>query len=66
MPPVNETVDGEIRLPFKVYERLGGLKGIINEAGETALAPLGEAEKARLFGRSRRRGRRKRKEPEAD
>jgi len=43
-----ESVDGEIRLPLKVYESLGGLKGIINEAGETALVALGEAEKARL------------------
>ena len=32
----------------KVYENLGGLKGIVDEAGETALASLGEAEKARL------------------
>jgi hypothetical protein len=43
-----ETVGGEIRLPVKAYESLGGLKGIVNEAGETALASLGEAEKARL------------------
>src|ERR1019366_5187454 len=43
-----ETVGGEIRLPLKVYESLGGLKGIVNEAGETALASLGDAEKARL------------------
>ena len=43
-----EAVGGEIRLPLKVYESLGGLKGIVNEAGETALASLGEAEKARL------------------
>ena len=43
-----ESVGGEIRLPLKVYEGLGGLKGIVNEAGETALASLGEAEKARL------------------
>jgi eukaryotic-like serine/threonine-protein kinase len=43
-----ESVGGEIRLLLKVYEGLGGLKGIVNEAGETALASLGEAEKARL------------------
>jgi tetratricopeptide (TPR) repeat protein len=43
-----ETVGDEIRLPLKIYEGLGGLKGIVNEAGETALASLGEAEKARL------------------
>src|ERR1019366_9079364 len=43
-----ETVGGETRLPLKVYESLGGLKGIVNEAGETALASLGDAEKARL------------------
>jgi hypothetical protein len=43
-----ETVGAEIRLPVKAYESLGGLKGIVNEAGETALASLGEAEKARL------------------
>jgi hypothetical protein len=43
-----ETVGGEIRLRLQVYENLGGLKGIVDEAGETALASLGEAEKARL------------------
>jgi hypothetical protein len=43
-----ESVGGETRLPLKVYESLGGLEGIVNEAGETALASLGEAEKARL------------------
>ena len=43
-----ETVGGKTCLPIKVYESLGGLKGIVNEAGETALASLGEAEKARL------------------
>jgi WD40 repeat protein/tetratricopeptide (TPR) repeat protein len=43
-----EISDGEIRLPLKVYERLGGLKGIVEEAGETALAALGEEEAARL------------------
>jgi len=43
-----EIVGGEIRLPLKVYEQLGGLKGIVNEAGETALAHLGETEKTWL------------------
>ena len=43
-----KSVDGEIRLPLKVYESVGGLKGIVNEAGETALAALGETEKAKL------------------
>ena len=43
-----EKVGDETRLPLKVYESLGGLKGIVNEAGETALASLGEAEKVRL------------------
>ena len=41
-------VGDETRLPLKVYDSLGGLKGIVDEAGETALAALGEAEKARL------------------
>lgn len=39
---------GEIRLSLKTYEGLGGLKGIINEAGEKALASVGEAEEAQL------------------
>jgi formylglycine-generating enzyme required for sulfatase activity len=43
-----ESVGDETRLPLKVYEGLGGLKGIVEEAGETALASLGEAEKTRL------------------
>lgn len=43
-----ETVGGEVRLTLKVYEALGGLEGIIDEAGEKALGALGEAEKARL------------------
>jgi conflict system STAND superfamily ATPase len=43
-----ERVGDETRLRLKVYESLGGLKGIVNEAGETALASLGEHEKARL------------------
>jgi eukaryotic-like serine/threonine-protein kinase len=43
-----ESFGGEVRLPLRTYERLGGLKGIIDEAGETALASLGETEKTRL------------------
>jgi eukaryotic-like serine/threonine-protein kinase len=43
-----ELVGGETVLPLKVYETLGGLKGIVNEAGEKALASLGGAEKAQL------------------
>jgi hypothetical protein len=43
-----ETVGGQSVLPLKVYESLGGLKGIINEAGERAIASLGETEKDRL------------------
>jgi hypothetical protein len=43
-----ERVGDETRLPLKVYESLGGLKGIVNEAGKTALASLGDGEKARL------------------
>ena len=39
---------GELRLPLAVYEGLGGLKGIIDEAGERAIASVGEAEQARL------------------
>jgi tetratricopeptide (TPR) repeat protein len=42
------SVGDKIVLPLKVYEGVGGLKGIINEAGETALASLGESEKGRL------------------
>jgi eukaryotic-like serine/threonine-protein kinase len=40
--------DDGIILPVKAYESLGGLKGIVNEAGEKAIASLGEAEKAQL------------------
>jgi eukaryotic-like serine/threonine-protein kinase len=43
-----ESVGGEITLPLTAYKTLGGLKGIIDEAGETALACLGEAERAGL------------------
>ena len=35
-------------LPFAAYEKLGGVKGIVEEAGETALASLGETERAKL------------------
>ena len=40
-----ERVGEETRLPLKVYESLGGLRGIVDEA-EAALASLGEAEKS--------------------
>jgi hypothetical protein len=43
-----EQVGGELRLPLAVYEGLGGLKGIIDEAGERAIASVGEQELARL------------------
>lgn len=43
-----EILEGQMVLRFKVYESLGGLKGIVNEAGEKALAPLGETEKDQL------------------
>jgi tetratricopeptide (TPR) repeat protein len=43
-----ESVGDEIRLPLRTYESLGGLRGIIDEAGETALASLADAEKALL------------------
>jgi tetratricopeptide (TPR) repeat protein len=43
-----QQVDGELRLPLAVYQNLGGLKGIIDEAGERAIASVGEAEQARL------------------
>jgi tetratricopeptide (TPR) repeat protein len=41
-------LDGEIVLTLRAYESLGGLEGIVNEAGETALASLSETEKAGL------------------
>ena len=43
-----ETVGGDVVLPLKVYNSLGGLKGIINEAGERALASAGDAAIVRL------------------
>jgi hypothetical protein len=43
-----EQVGGELRLPLAVYQGLGGLKGIIDEAGERAIASVGEQEQARL------------------
>ena len=43
-----ESVGDEIRLPLRTYDSLGGLRGIIDEAGETALASLGDAERALL------------------
>ncbi len=43
-----ETADGDIVLPLKVYDSLGGLKGIVNEAGERALAAAGDTPAAQL------------------
>jgi hypothetical protein len=43
-----QQVGGELRLPLAVYQGLGGLKGIIDEAGERAIASVGEVERARL------------------
>ena len=43
-----ETVGDETRLRFKIYESLGGLRGIIDEAGEMGLASLPESGKACL------------------
>jgi hypothetical protein len=43
-----ETDGAKIRLSLTAYEGSGGLKGIINEAGESALARLGRAEAERL------------------
>jgi tetratricopeptide (TPR) repeat protein len=39
---------GEVVLSFAAYTALGGLKGIVDEAGEKALALLGDAERALL------------------
>jgi tetratricopeptide (TPR) repeat protein len=41
-------VGSDITLPLGVYDSAGGLKGIIDEVGEKALATLGDDEKARL------------------
>ncbi len=43
-----ETRGAETHLPFAAFEKLGGLEGIIEEAGETALAKLGETERGKL------------------
>jgi len=43
-----EEVAGRLRLTLKAYESLGGLNGIVDEAGERAMKSLGGAEKARL------------------
>ena len=53
-----EEVDGRLRLTVKAYESLGGLKGIVDEAGERALKSLGETERARLPALLRRLARR--------
>ncbi len=37
-----------IVLPFAAFDRLGGVKGIVDAAGETALAGLSEAEQSKL------------------
>ncbi len=39
---------GDTVLPVAAFTRLGGLKGIVEEAGETALGKLGDAERAKL------------------
>ncbi len=38
----------DVVLPCSAFEKLGGVKGIIEEAGETALAKLTQAQRARL------------------
>ncbi len=43
-----ETRGEETVLSIAAFERLGGVKGIVAEAGETALGSLGEAETANL------------------
>jgi hypothetical protein len=43
-----DSVGAEIRLPLAAYDSVGGLKGIVNEAGEKALAALSDAAKAAL------------------
>jgi tetratricopeptide (TPR) repeat protein len=43
-----EAVGSDTVLPLRVYDSLGGLKGIVNEAGERALASEGDAVIARL------------------
>ena len=43
-----QQVGGELRLPLAVYRDLGGLQGIIDEAGERAIASVSEQDRARL------------------
>ncbi len=43
-----EEADGRLRLTLEAYESLGGLEGIVDEAGERALKALGETERSRL------------------
>jgi hypothetical protein len=43
-----ETKGVETALPLAAIEKLGGVKGIIEEAGEAALAKLRETERERL------------------
>jgi tetratricopeptide (TPR) repeat protein len=42
------TVDGETRLTFAAYTKLGGLDGAIDQAGEDALKELSDSERASL------------------
>jgi TPR repeat protein len=42
------TADGKTILPFKIYDDLGGLEGMVEDAGEGALSTLGESGKAQL------------------
>ena len=51
---VTETVNGEVRLTFAAYRKLGGLDGAIDKGAEAAIEALGETEHAAL-PRSRRR-----------
>ena len=43
-----ETKGAETVLPLAAFEKLGGVKGIVEEAGEAALAKLGQTERERL------------------
>jgi WD40 repeat protein len=43
-----ETAGTEIRLPFRAYQRLGGLAGAIDKEAERAIATVGDAERERL------------------
>jgi eukaryotic-like serine/threonine-protein kinase len=43
-----ETVNGEVRLTFAAYRKLGGLDGAIDKGAEAAIEALGETEHAAL------------------